>query len=226
MNFINQIYKKLLEKPKFILFLLVLVFSFSVYNAKNFQLDASADSLLLENDPDLNYLRSVNERYSSEDFFVITYSPKKKINDEAVQELKKFVNEIDNIQWVSKTISILNAPLFESSDQPLIEKINNIQYITTPGIEINRALNELKNSARPGVVEVRGEGLMIGIEFDYNTAALRKKLLMENHIFTGSSSDPNTIRLLPSLSVGENEIDQLLNGFKSVLYSAPQSVPV
>ena len=146
MNFINQIYKKLLEKPKFILFLIVLVFSFSVYNAKNFQLDASADSLLLENDPDLNYLRSVNERYSSEDFFVITYSPKKKINNETIQELKKFVNEIDNIQWVSKTISILNAPLFESSDQPLIEKINNIQYITTPGIEINRALNELRNS--------------------------------------------------------------------------------
>ncbi len=79
MNFINQIYKKLLEKPKFILFLIVLVFSFSVYNAKNFQLDASADSLLLENDPDLNYLRSVNERYSSEDFFVITFSPKKKL---------------------------------------------------------------------------------------------------------------------------------------------------
>ena len=146
MNFINQIYKKLLEKPKFILFLIVLVFSFSVYNAKNFQLDASADSLLLENDPDLNYLRSVNERYSSEDFFVITYSPKKKINNDTIQELKKFVNEIDNIQWVSKTISILNAPLFESSDQPLIEKINNIQYITTPGIEINRALNELRNS--------------------------------------------------------------------------------
>ena len=146
MKFINQIYKKLLEKPKFILFLIVLVFSFSVYNAKNFQLDASADSLLLENDPDLNYLRSVNERYSSEDFFVITYSPKKKINNETIQELKKFVNEIDNIQWVSKTISILNAPLFESSDQPLIEKINNIQYITTPGIEINRALNELRNS--------------------------------------------------------------------------------
>ena len=146
MNFINQIYKKLLEKPKFILFLIVLVFSFSVYNAKNFQLDASADSLLLENDPDLNYLRSVNERYSSEDFFVITYSPKKKINNETIQELKKFVNEIDNILWVSKTISILNAPLFESSDQPLIEKINNIQYITTPGIEINRALNELRNS--------------------------------------------------------------------------------
>jgi predicted RND superfamily exporter protein len=146
MNFINQLYKKFLERPKLILVTLILIFSFSVYNAKNFQLDASADSLLLENDPDLNYLRSVNERYSSEDFFVITYSPKKRINEESLKELKKFVDEINNIKWVSKSISVLNAPLFESSDLPLIEKIKNIQYIVTPGIEINRALNELKNS--------------------------------------------------------------------------------
>lgn len=146
MNFINQLYKKFLEKPKLILITLILLFSFSIYNAKNFQLDASADSLLLENDPDLNYLRSVNERYSSEEFFVITYTPKKKIDAESLGELKKFVDEINNIKWVSKSISVLNAPLFESSDQPLIEKIKNIQYIVTPGIEINRALNELKNS--------------------------------------------------------------------------------
>jgi hypothetical protein len=146
MNFINQLYKKFLERPKLILISLILIFSFSVYNAKNFQLDASADSLLLENDPDLNYLRSVNERYSSEEFFVITYSPKKKINEESLKELRKFVDEINNIKWVSKSISVLNAPLFESSDLPLIEKIKNIQYIVTPGIEISRALNELKNS--------------------------------------------------------------------------------
>ncbi|CAO6127334.1 COG1033 Predicted exporters of the RND superfamily [Candidatus Pelagibacterales bacterium] len=146
MNFINQLYKKFLERPKLILVTLILILSFSIYNAKNFQLDASADSLLLENDPDLNYLRSVNERYSSEEFFVITYSPKKKINEESLKELKKFVDEINNIKWVSKSISVLNAPLFESSDLPLIEKIKNIQYIVTPGIEINRALNELKNS--------------------------------------------------------------------------------
>jgi len=146
MNFINQLYKKFLERPKLIIIALILIFSFSVYNAKNFQLDASADSLLLENDPDLNYLRSINERYSSEEFFVITYSPKKKINEESLKELRKFVDEINNIKWVSKSISVLNAPLFESSDLPLIEKIKNIQYIVTPGIEINRALNELKNS--------------------------------------------------------------------------------
>ena len=108
----------------------------------------------------------------------------------------------------------------------VLEVIRDEQLMENAAVSGQLLINELKNSALPGVVEVRGEGLMIGIEFDYNTAALRKKLLMENHIFTGSSSDPNTIRLLPSLSVGENEIDQLLDGFKSVLYSAPQSVPV
>jgi uncharacterized protein len=163
MNFINQLYKKFLERPKLILVTLILIFSFSAYNAKNFQLDASADSLLLENDPDLNYLRSVNERYSSEDFFVITYSPKKKINEESLNELKKFVDEINNIKWVSKSISVLNAPLFESSDLPLIEKIKNIQYIVTPGIEINRALNELKNSPVYKKLIINEDGTTFGI---------------------------------------------------------------
>jgi predicted RND superfamily exporter protein len=163
MNFINQLYKKFLERPKLILITLILILSFSVYNAKNFQLDASADSLLLENDPDLNYLRSVNERYSSEEFFVITYSPKKKINEESLKELKKFVDEINNIKWVSKSISVLNAPLFESSDLPLIEKIKNIQYIVTPGIEINRALNELKNSPVYKKLIINEEATTFGI---------------------------------------------------------------
>ena len=86
-------------------------------------------------------------------------------------------------------------------------------------------LNELKTSALPGVVDVRGEGLMIGIEFDYNTATLRKKLLIDKHIFTGSSSDPNTIRFLPSLTVSNSEIEQLLSGLKSVLHTNAQSVP-
>jgi len=85
-------------------------------------------------------------------------------------------------------------------------------------------LDELKNSDFPGVLDVRGSGLMIGIEFDFNTAALRKKMLLEKHIFTGSSSDPNTIRLLPSLTIGEMEINQLLAGFKSVLNPSAQSV--
>ena len=44
------------------------------YHTKNFQLDASSDTLLLENDPDLKYLREINSKYGSKDFLVLTYT--------------------------------------------------------------------------------------------------------------------------------------------------------
>ena len=146
MDFINSIYKKILEQPKLILIFLLILLSLAFYQGKKFQLDASADTLLIENDPDLNYLRSINERYASEDFFVVTYSPKQTLNKNNINEFKKFVNEIDNFKWVSKTISVLNSPLFESSDKPLIKKIKDIEYITSKDVDFNKALKELKNS--------------------------------------------------------------------------------
>jgi predicted RND superfamily exporter protein len=146
MEFISSIYKKILEQPKLILIFLLILLSIAFFQSKKFQLDASADTLLIENDPDLNYLRSVNERYASEDFFVITYSPKQPLNKSNIKEFKKFVDEINNFKWVSKTISVLNSPLFESSDKPLIEKIKNIEYITSKDVDFNKALRELKNS--------------------------------------------------------------------------------
>jgi len=146
MELINLIYKRILEKPKLILIFLLILLSLAFYQSKKFQLDASADTLLVENDPDLNYLRSVNERYASEDFFIVTYSPKQTLNKNNINEFKNFVNEINNFKWVSKTISILNSPLFESSDKPLIEKIKDIEYITSKDVDFNKALKELKNS--------------------------------------------------------------------------------
>jgi acetylornithine/N-succinyldiaminopimelate aminotransferase len=61
-----------------------------------------------------------------------------------------------------------------------------------------------------GVKEVRGIGLMIGIEFEFSTAALRKRLAFNQKVFVGSSSEPNTIRLLPPLSISEADVDMLI----------------
>ncbi len=60
------------------------------------------------------------------------------------------------------------------------------------------------------VQEVRGEGLMIGIEFGFNTAKLRKSLLFEQKVFVGSASNANVVRLLPALSLGQKEADLFL----------------
>ena len=72
----SNIYKKIVvDYSKLtLLFIAVLIF-FSLYHAKNFNLDASSDALLLEGDPDLKYLREVNETYGSKDFLILTYTP-------------------------------------------------------------------------------------------------------------------------------------------------------
>lgn len=64
---------------------------------------------------------------------------------------------------------------------------------------------------------VRGKGLMIGAEFDFSVAAMRKQMLLEDHVFTGSAAQPNTLRLLPSLTVSQAELDQFLEILKKHL---------
>lgn len=139
-------YKKLLNFPKLILLSLIIILLGSLYFSKNFKLDASADTLLLENDPDLKYLREVNERYGSEEFFILTYEPEAVINKDSVLELEKFVTKINNLNWVSKTISVINAPLLQSTNEPLMERIQNLKYITSPNIEFETAIKELTSS--------------------------------------------------------------------------------
>jgi acetylornithine/N-succinyldiaminopimelate aminotransferase len=69
----------------------------------------------------------------------------------------------------------------------------------------------------PGVREVRGYGLMIGVEFEQPCAGIRKELLEAHRIFTGSSSDKNTLRILPALNIGAEESDIFLSAMKKIL---------
>ena len=72
----------IIQKPKFVLTLLLLILISFGYFSKDFRLDASSDTLLLENDPDLKYLREVTKRYGSKYFLVLTYTPENElIND-------------------------------------------------------------------------------------------------------------------------------------------------
>lgn len=70
---------------------------------------------------------------------------------------------------------------------------------------------------RGGIREVRGRGLMIGIELEEPCAPVRKALLQDHGIFTGSSSDKNTIRILPALNLGEKEAEIFFDAFDKVI---------
>lgn len=71
--------------------------------------------------------------------------------------------------------------------------------------------------AIPGIVEVRGVGLMIGIDLDRDAGPVRSELVDKYHIFTGSAAGKQTIRLLPPLSVEWNELNSFLVALKEIL---------
>ena len=79
-------------------------------------------------------------------------------------------------------------------------------------------LAQLKTLAAetPSIVDVRGEGLMIGIEFSDSIKTLRTRLVKEQHVFTGAAST-NRLRLLPPLSLTKAEADDFLSRLKQVL---------
>lgn len=69
----------------------------------------------------------------------------------------------------------------------------------------------------PEIIKVKGRGLMLGVEFDFEVGPLRKKMIMEKHIFTGSSSNKNLLRILPPLTVKKADIDTFIVALRESL---------
>jgi len=69
----------------------------------------------------------------------------------------------------------------------------------------------------PAVKQVKGRGLMLGLEFDFEVGALRKKLIYEHHIFTGGAMNKKVLRILPPLTVGKAAMDQFIEALKQEL---------
>jgi len=145
---LQNFYKNLIiEKPKLTLLLLVILLLGFGYFTKNFQLDASSDTLLLENDPDLKYLREVNKKYGSEDYLVLTYTPKKELLDEStIQNLKNLKKDLTNLSWANSVITILDVPLLNNNEDSLEERIKNFKTLSDAEVDKDRGFKEIIDS--------------------------------------------------------------------------------
>ena len=143
----NFYQKNIIEKPKIIFSILLLILITAFYYSKDFRLDASSETLLLKNDPDLKYLNEINERYGAKEFLVLTYSPKNKINsEESLKKLSELKNELQSLNWVHNVVTLLDIPLLEATDDSLVERIQNFKTLTSKNIDKERGFNEILNS--------------------------------------------------------------------------------
>ena len=98
------------------------------------------------------------------------------------------------------------AVLNTLEEENLIENVNKVsEYFISEAKKI------------PQIKNIKGRGLMLGLEFDFDVAELRKKLIYEHHIFTGSASNKKLIRILPPLTVTTAHIDAFFGALKSAL---------
>jgi predicted RND superfamily exporter protein len=145
--FANLYENTILKNPKSIfVILLITLLSFGYYS-KDFRLDASSETLLIEGDPDLEYLREITERYGSKEFLVLTYTPNEgMVTDTSVNNLLSLKYKIQSLDWVHSVITLLDIPLLNNSDAPLQERLESFKTLKDEGIDKDRGFKEILNS--------------------------------------------------------------------------------
>jgi acetylornithine aminotransferase len=87
--------------------------------------------------------------------------------------------------------------------------IDNVNQVSEYFISVAKTIPQIK--------KIKGRGLMIGLEFDFEVGELRKKLIHEFHIFTGAASNKKLIRILPPLTITKQHVDQFFDALKKAL---------
>jgi len=160
-----------LKNPKSIFLLLIITLLSFGYFTKDFRLDASSDTLLIEGDPDLEYLREVTQRYGSKDFLVLTFSPDEEmVSDASINNLLSLKYKIQSLDWVHSVITLLDIPLLDNSDAPLQERLENFKTLKDEGVDKQRGFKEILNSPvfRNFVISEDGKtsGIIVNIKKD------------------------------------------------------------
>ena len=182
----NFYQKNIIEKYKIVFFFIIICLIFFGYFAKNFRLDASSETLLIEGDPDLKYLNEVNERYGSKEFLVLTYSPFEEItSDNSINNLLSLKYKIQSLDWVHSVITILDLPLLNIKDETLTDKLQNFSTLKSEGVDKDEGFKEILNSPvyRNFVISEDGKttGIIVYIKKDENIPEFKNKFEKEKY---------------------------------------------
>ena len=186
---IAQLYQNIiLKNPKSVFIaLLIALFSFG-YFSKDFRLDASSETLLIEGDPDLKYLQEISERYGSKEFLILTYTPKDgMVSDSSINNLLSLKYKIQSLAWVHSVVTLLDIPLLDNSEAPLQERLKNFKTLKDEDVNKDRGFKEIISSPvfRNFVISEDGKtsGIIVYIKKNKQMNNLQNKSKKEIEIY-------------------------------------------
>ena len=147
-SFVSVFFDRLiLQHPVVVILCVLALLSLLASQARYFRLDASAETLVLENDEDLRYSRKISSRYGQNDFLVLTYSPKDSLfSPDTLSTLVNLRDELSALENVESVRSVLDIPLLGSPPVSLKDLNAELPTLESPGIDINQAGMELSHS--------------------------------------------------------------------------------
>ena len=182
-SLLNDYYFHLiLHRPRSTLLMLLMLVIFFAWHSSDFRMDASSDSLVLENDQALKFYRAIEARYGSDDFLLITYTPKADLFSESVkQDIRVLSDRLKTIKRVDSVLSILDVPLIESPPQTLSDIQKKTLTLQSSETDQQLAKQELLNSPLYKNLLISGDGEMTAIQVNFKRDETWHQLLKKRN---------------------------------------------
>ena len=133
-------------KKNLLLIISLIILMIFLYHSQKFKLDASSDTLILQNDEDFNFFKYYNKIFKNNNFLILAIKSDKIIDESYINKIKKLKNELLNINGIDKTFSIVDAPILLSNNISLQDLKNDIETIQNSKINLNIILDEFSKN--------------------------------------------------------------------------------
>lgn len=143
-----KIYDRLVLANPLVAIILVLGLGvFFLWHAKSFKMDASSDSIVLENDDDMRFYTEMTETYGADEFVAVTVTPEGDLfGAETIEKVKALIADLSAIEGILSVTSFLNVPLFHSPDIPLLKLADGYNTLSMPETPVDMAKKEILES--------------------------------------------------------------------------------
>ena len=158
-------------RPWPLLIALLLVLMVLGWHARDFRLDASADSLLLENDEDYKVFRDLSERYQSKSFLVVAFVPEQGVfAASTLKRVDQLALDLEEVPGISSVVSLLDVPLLAQGEGSLTELAGNYRTLRDSEVDLDKARDELTTSPVFSELIVSADGRTTALQLNLDEA--------------------------------------------------------